>query len=453
MRFILTILLTTFLTYAENYGDEGVDFQKPDGTKTYVCPPCGCEGDFIAFGHPGICSHCKMSLIEGPTGLKKEVADIFNPLLRNRSGKFYSKFIYPSFFLSFFLGLLMCFKFLRKGEGNPYLSVLFIILALYGFKNQLFGTNYALTNDFSFVFFPISFIYLIGPLSYFCVRSYLFSNFQSPNSSKIYHFLPAGIIGVLYLVLFLISEQNQSRFMFSPFDSYIGLAEQLIAIVVSIPYLLIAFTHIRSWRRSHSLEVKNKAFLWSRRLVYSTSLLLVIWACLIIMNYWVYEMGVSTLTLYPLWFFYAVYLYWNSLEVFFNPKLFCITKYRDLTNGNLKITAEDLAGLKKKVLRTMTMEKPYLDPNLDLQKLAEIVEIRPKLLSKVLNSFMKCKFYDFIDEYRVEDAKRMLANPDLKNLTIETICHRAGFKSKSTFYKKFKKNTGNNPSYYFKNGI
>ncbi len=61
---------------------------------------------------------------------------------------------------------------------------------------------------------------------------------------------------------------------------------------------------------------------------------------------------------------------------------------------------------------------------------------------------MGTSFYDWLAAYRVEEAKRLLADPKAKLFTIEQIAEEVGYNSKSAFNKAFKKFTGKTPSEY-----
>jgi AraC-like DNA-binding protein len=55
-------------------------------------------------------------------------------------------------------------------------------------------------------------------------------------------------------------------------------------------------------------------------------------------------------------------------------------------------------------------------------------------------------FYDLVNGYRVEEAKRLLLDPKSKNNKILAIAFDSGFNSKTTFNTVFKKFTGFTPS-------
>ena len=88
-----------------------------------------------------------------------------------------------------------------------------------------------------------------------------------------------------------------------------------------------------------------------------------------------------------------------------------------------------------------------------LTSLANKLDLKPIHLSQVLNEGLQRSFYDFINYYRVEEAKHLLADPKRTEHKIASIAYDAGFNSLSTFNDIFKKNAGITPSQYRKTPI
>ena len=94
----------------------------------------------------------------------------------------------------------------------------------------------------------------------------------------------------------------------------------------------------------------------------------------------------------------------------------------------------------------MQNEKPWLNPDLSLEELAAAVGQKPKMLSTVINETLGQNFFDFINHYRVDEAKRLLTNPVDKKITVSEVLYAVGFNSKSSFNTLFKKYTGLTPT-------
>jgi AraC-like DNA-binding protein len=97
--------------------------------------------------------------------------------------------------------------------------------------------------------------------------------------------------------------------------------------------------------------------------------------------------------------------------------------------------------------RFMEEQKPYLDSQLTLQKLAMLSDIPAYRISDILNKHLGINFFDFINRYRVEEWKRQIADAPTSR-TIQEIAFQVGFNSKSSFNTAFKKHSGQTPSEY-----
>jgi AraC-like DNA-binding protein len=107
----------------------------------------------------------------------------------------------------------------------------------------------------------------------------------------------------------------------------------------------------------------------------------------------------------------------------------------------------------KQVADYMEQEKPYLMPALTLDKLATQLKIPPRVLSQLINRHFSCNFFEFINSFRVEESKRMLADPAMGDKNMLDIMYDVGFNSKATFNTLFKKKVGMTPSEFRKQAM
>ena len=98
----------------------------------------------------------------------------------------------------------------------------------------------------------------------------------------------------------------------------------------------------------------------------------------------------------------------------------------------------------------MEQEKPYLDNELSLPKLALSLDVSPNNLSQVIYERFSMNFFDFFNSFRIEEAKQQLINLDPKRVTILGVALDSGFNSKSAFYTGFKKHTAMTPTQFRK---
>jgi AraC-like DNA-binding protein len=96
----------------------------------------------------------------------------------------------------------------------------------------------------------------------------------------------------------------------------------------------------------------------------------------------------------------------------------------------------------------MDERKPYRIENLRLADLAAMLSVPAREISELINDRLHMTFCDFVNMYRVADAKAMLHDSANDQFTLLAVAREAGFSSKSSFNRVFKKHTGKSPSQY-----
>lgn len=115
---------------------------------------------------------------------------------------------------------------------------------------------------------------------------------------------------------------------------------------------------------------------------------------------------------------------------------------------NSGLADTDKIIMAQKISDYMMVEKPYLKQDITLNELSILLSINPKYLSQVINEKFNKNFTEFINGYRIEEAKNFFHQDRLKYITIVGIAEESGFNSKSAFYNAFKKVTGSSPTAY-----
>jgi AraC-like DNA-binding protein len=114
------------------------------------------------------------------------------------------------------------------------------------------------------------------------------------------------------------------------------------------------------------------------------------------------------------------------------------------------IDGDKMQEIKERTTAVMEQEQPYLNAKLTIHELAKQVDTNSKYLSAILNNEFETNFVSYVNTYRINQAKSLLAAPENSNLTIEAIANMAGFNSKSAFNSAFKNFGGQTPSAYKK---
>lgn len=112
------------------------------------------------------------------------------------------------------------------------------------------------------------------------------------------------------------------------------------------------------------------------------------------------------------------------------------------------LTSDQLLKHKQRLDLIMRSQKVYLKPDLTLPKLAEVVGCSVNHLSQVINSGFGTSFYDYLNRYRIEHARELLAKLNSQSTAILNIAFTVGFNSNSAFYAAFKKRVGITPNQY-----
>jgi AraC-like DNA-binding protein len=97
----------------------------------------------------------------------------------------------------------------------------------------------------------------------------------------------------------------------------------------------------------------------------------------------------------------------------------------------------------------MKQQRPYLNNTLSLPELADQLGLSANHLSQTINQQTGKNFFDYVNSYRIEQAKHLLSDPD-SSYTILDVSERSGFNSKSAFYTAFRKHVGVTPSHFKK---
>ena len=114
------------------------------------------------------------------------------------------------------------------------------------------------------------------------------------------------------------------------------------------------------------------------------------------------------------------------------------------------IPDNDLEKLKSKLSQLMDNQQPFLNAELSLKRLAELINITPHQLSYVINAGFNENFFLFVNRYRVEKVKELLLDKEKNHLSIMGIAFESGFNSKTSFNTTFKKISSQTPSEFKK---
>lgn len=100
--------------------------------------------------------------------------------------------------------------------------------------------------------------------------------------------------------------------------------------------------------------------------------------------------------------------------------------------------------------QVMAQKEPFLQADLTIARVGEMVDTHPKILSNCINVMTKDNFNHYVNKYRVDYVISLMNAKENNQLTIESIGQMAGFNNNSTFYKAFKREHSMTPKQYYK---
>ncbi len=195
---------------------------------------------------------------------------------------------------------------------------------------------------------------------------------------------------------------------------------------------------------------------WLEKIVFGMLLLSIVWSVDILFD--LSNDNFSLINLMVLIIvFYIAYYSTNQKELFAfnNHKNFDIIEI--IEEANLKIddkkkllSDDKLNEIKSQLETLMHTQKIFLDNELNLIKLAAMMNVSIHHLSYVINTSFNKNFFLYVNDFRIEEAKKMILDPNMDYLSILGIGFEVGFNSKSVFNTTFKKATGQTPSQFKK---
>ncbi len=121
--------------------------------------------------------------------------------------------------------------------------------------------------------------------------------------------------------------------------------------------------------------------------------------------------------------------------------------------NSIKYDSEKENEIIAKLEKVMKEQKLYKNPNFSLNDLAGAISESRNAISHALNASLNKTFYNYVNELRIEESKRLLSDENLLHLTIDGIAAESGFKTMSVFYRFFKDVEKVTPAVYRKQSI
>lgn len=368
---------------------------------------------------------------------------------------------YNIFTFLFALGVLQAFLIImalwakkRENREANYFMITWLaaIIVALGIKIILFNRD-VFNWQPKLILVPDFAAFLLAPLLYFYFKKLLYPK-EPIGVGGLVHLIPFGLHFIVYLPLFLIESQ---KFVLNVLNQQFNTLYFIVfgvALVYNIRYWfkLIGMIMKRESREDTSQEKTTAltGYLNSLLILLAITLFICLAAYLIAVSGVFRDSGYSWLVVNMVdfaWISLALNTYLISYFALNNPSLFNkedqVEKYRIS-----QINKDMSTHLKSELAGLMNKQKPYLNPKLTLQQLADMMKTNTHTLSRVINEGYSRNFFDFVNLYRIEEFKVRINQEAHKNQTFLAIAYDVGFSSKTTFNRAFKKITEKTPREY-----
>lgn len=191
-------------------------------------------------------------------------------------------------------------------------------------------------------------------------------------------------------------------------------------------------------------SVDNQNLNWLQSFMYIVMLLWLGW-CVFFFGH---VTGLIHFEMYIVWIGMALTIYWLGYFMYFRRDIFEIPIFEKAPDNQHSKLSERTDEHFSDLLQLMETSKLYLDPELNMSTLAQKMALSNGYLSQIINKKEGKNFFDFVNSYRVNQAKSHLIDPKFNHYSILGIALESGFKSKSTFNSVFKRLVGLTPSAY-----
>lgn len=352
--------------------------------------------------------------------------------------------------------ILSIYLILKERERPFSNNMLALLIFAWGFSCYWFFAFIAKSP-----FFSVKVTTFIGPMlaltlfpPVFLYAKYMFYEYEKFQKKDHLHFIPIYFYTAFTLYLYYKSEFSIDEMRASEYYQWRRLACGYIAALQG-PFYFIKTNHLLKLRQRRLEEqysdIESHKLEWFRKINLSFFLVFIIG-------------GISTLVRsvyvnpYVLYMSYhailAISLFYISIIIYKYPILFkkadkvskvsIVIDYEEGITKPLKNQVPDEPQNSKdgwvmlKIEKIMREKKLYTNPNFSLNDLAEAISESRNTTSSALNNSLNKTFYNYINELRIEESKRLLSDKNMQHFSIEGVAIQSGFKTMSVFYRFFK---------------
>lgn len=356
-------------------------------------------------------------------------------------------------FLSLLLGCILVFNEKFRTRSNIALAICLFSLALAIFRDIISSLECVTTDSF-IIYAPIFYALLIPLGLYFNINYLMNPNYQLKQRD---YWLIAPMfliiitdIGFLYAYLFHPSFLKANPRIIFWYGNFIYNFLAILYFLIILPLNWKKITQYQSSLLNNFSSIEGKDLQWLKDSTKITAFILFV---LIFLKFHTeFSSDFPKSLFYILWLLATAFICLIAFRFIINQNFYLVPHFKEKIEDKDQpnVLSEKTDEHYQNLLYLMETEKLYQDAELNMNMLAEKMQLSKGYLSRIINQKENKNFYDFVNTFRVEEVKRHLNDPDYAHYSILGIGLEAGFKSKSTFNTVFKKMTKMTPSNYKK---
>lgn len=316
-----------------------------------------------------------------------------------------------------------------------------------------------LWNTPVFRYFPLALDLALQPLVYLYVVSITQAQRNLGRLAIIHLSLPALLMGHALLVYsqVLSIDSLAGKAQLAAYFAYntVKQGEDYLSVLSFILYIGLAIRQLHTYRRwlnQTASDASCPTYTWLRNLLRLLGGLTGLLGLNIVLDYGFHFGQTSFLHWQLFYLFLTVIIYYIGFrgyqQTVFSQLPAPPTALTPKPESPNRVPVQKMQLIQEAVRRLLEEERIYRNPTLTLTELARHLQLTPSLVSYTLSQSLGKSFRDVVNDYRVEEVKQRLGDPAWTHLSILGIALESGFNSEASFYRIFKKYTGQSPKAY-----
>jgi len=343
------------------------------------------------------------------------------------------------------LGLSLLFGKTANRTANRFLGALLLFFAYRLVAEALRLQGILSIESWTYHIF-LEYNWIWGALLYLFVRSFFDPNFTFQRRNA-WHFVP---VVIEFIWSNFIKVQNfywdgsRASLSWLGYHGYMLWEHTPFQLIVASGLILVYVQKSQSFLQTISLHQlrETESLQWIRQTLSAYTIFSILVITVALVDFLFFDYAFNPFYIIPLYIGMSVISYWLGVQGYARRNANPFKKAALSERENPAALKAIIAKLEVR----MRDEKWFLDAELSLTGLAKKLDVKTYLLTQALNRILNQSFNDYINAWRVREAQKLLQSPKHQHLTLLAIAYEAGFNSKASFNRIFKKTTGVSPS-------